>query len=74
MEQDKRFQVILNQMTGVQSTAGSGLAYGEATILLDTVTGMQYLFVSSGERAGLTPLLGPDGRPLSAPPPADSHS
>ena len=33
-------------------------------ILLDTLTGVQYLYVSAGYGAGLTPLLGADGKPV----------
>ena len=33
-------------------------------IWVDRVTGGQYVFHASGYAGGLTPLLGPDGRPL----------
>ena len=33
-------------------------------IWVDRVTGVQYVFHASGYAGGLTPLLGPDGRPL----------
>lgn len=33
-------------------------------IWADRVTGVQYVFHASGYAGGLTPLLGPDGRPL----------
>ena len=33
-------------------------------ICVDRVTGVQYVFHASGYAGGLTPLLGPDGRPL----------
>ncbi len=33
------------------------------TILLDTVTGVPYLYTARGDAGGLTPLLGPDGKP-----------
>ena len=33
-------------------------------IWVDLVTGVQYVFHASGYAGGLTPLLGPDGRPL----------
>ena len=34
---------------------------------MDTVTGVQYLFHRDGNASGLTPLLGPDGKPVIAP-------
>ena len=33
-------------------------------IWVDRVMGVQYVFHASGYAGGLTPLLGPDGRPL----------
>ena len=39
----------------------TGLSY---RVLLDTITGVQYLFVHDGYAGGLTPLLGADGQPL----------
>ena len=33
-------------------------------IWVDRDTGVQYVFHASGYAGGLTPLLGPDGRPL----------
>ena len=33
-------------------------------IWVDRATGVQYVFHASGYAGGLTPLLGPDGRPL----------
>ena len=33
-------------------------------IWVDRVTGVQYVFHASGYAGGLTPLLGPDSRPL----------
>ena len=36
-------------------------------IWVDRETGVNYLFVSSGESGGLTPLLGRDGRPVISP-------
>ena len=43
---------------------------GVATVMeiwVDRETGVNYLFVSSGESGGLTPLLGRDGRPVISP-------
>ena len=33
-------------------------------ILKDTVTGVLYVFTGDGQRGGLTPLLGSDGKPM----------
>ena len=53
MGKNDRFQVIYSQGT-----------MDVIRVLLDTETGVLYLQVSSGYAGGLTPLLGPDGRPL----------
>ena len=37
-----------------------------AKIIVDEVTGVQYLLVQSGYGAGLTPLLDRDGKPVIA--------
>ena len=39
-------------------------AMGGRMILVDKVTGVNYLFVSSGYAGGLTPLLDRDGKPI----------
>ena len=39
----------------------------QTEIWVDTVTGVQYLFHRDGNASGLTPLLGPDGKPVIAP-------
>ena len=36
-------------------------------IWIDRVTGVQYVFHKNGNAAGLTPLLGKDGKPVVAP-------
>lgn len=51
----------------VETEAQSGLR--GVSVLVDRQTGVQYLFVKAGNAGGLTPLLGPDGRPLLAPAP-----
>ncbi len=33
-------------------------------IWVDRETGVQYLVITSGQGAGVTPLIGPDGKPL----------
>lgn len=53
---DKRFEII-------QKESG-GFSGPNRTILVDTATGMQYLFVESGYAGGLCPLLDRDGKPL----------
>ena len=40
---------------------------GSEIILVDKVTGVNYLFHASGQSAGLTPLLKPDGTPVVTP-------
>ena len=40
---------------------------GSEIILVDKVTGVNYLFVSQGYAGGLTPLLNPDGTPVVTP-------
>ena len=40
---------------------------GSEMILVDKVTGVNYLFVSSGYAGGLTPLLNRDGTPVVTP-------
>lgn len=42
-------------------------------ILVDRETGVNYLVVSSGESGGITPLIGPDGRPVVTPMGPDSN-
>lgn len=41
-----------------------GLSAPQVQILRDKITGVQYLFVSEGYGAGLTPLLDWEGKPL----------
>ena len=53
---EKRFEQVYTQ--GVLQTV---------QIWVDRETGVNYLFVSSGESGGLTPLLGRDGRPVISP-------
>ena len=42
---------------------------GGRMILVDSVTGVNYLFVSEGYAGGLTPLLNRDGTPVVTPVP-----
>lgn len=55
-KKDERFDVISSE---------GGFAGPSRTILLDTATGVQYLFVQNGYGAGLCPLLDKDGKPLT---------
>ena len=57
MAKETRFEVVL--------TEGNGLTSPARTILMDTVTGVQYLFVQDGYAGGLTPLLDRDGKPMT---------
>lgn len=56
MAEDKRFQKVYSQ--GVMDVA---------EIWVDRETGVNYLFRSSGNAGGLTPLLKPDGTPVVTP-------
>lgn len=51
----ERFEVIIRE--------GNGLTSPSRTVLPDTATGVQYLFVQDGSGAGLCPILGKDGKP-----------
>ena len=57
MAKSDRFQVIQEE--------GNGLTNDVRKVLLDTATGVQYLFVQSGYAGGLCPLLDKDGKPLT---------
>lgn len=56
-KRDDRFQLIQQE--------GNGLTSPQIQVLLDTVTGVQYLFVQAGYAGGLSPLLDRDGKPLT---------
>lgn len=49
---DKRFIKIFKERTLTESME----------ILLDTETGVNYLYIGAGYGMGITPLLGPDGK------------
>ena len=57
MAKNDRFQIVL--------TEGNGLTSAQRMVLLDTVTGVQYLYVQAGYSGGLSPLLDRDGKPLA---------
>ena len=56
MGKNDRFQVVQEE--------GNGLTSPQRMVLLDTATGVQYLFVQSGYAGGLCPLVNRDGGPL----------
>ena len=56
-KKDIRFEVIHQE--------GNGLTGPQTSILLDHVTGVQYLLAQNGYGAGLCPLLDKDGRPVT---------
>ena len=55
MAKDKRFEKIYSQ------------SLGSTEIWVDTETGVNYLFHSSGYAGGLTPLLDREGKPVITP-------
>ena len=56
MEKKDRFQIVHQE--------GNGLTSPQRMVLMDTTTGVQYLFVQSGYAGGLCPLVNRDGGPL----------
>lgn len=56
MAKEERFQIIQQE--------GNGLTSPQRMVLMDTTTGVQYLFVQSGYAGGLCPLVNRDGGPL----------
>ena len=57
MAKNERFQVIHEE--------GNGLTSNHCIVLMDSVTGVQYLFVHSGYAGGLCPLVNKEGGPLT---------
>ena len=57
MAKSDRFQIVQEE--------GNGLTNDVRKVLLDTSTGVQYLFVHSCYAGGLCPLLDKDGKPLT---------
>ena len=55
-KKDNRFQIVQQE--------GNGLTSPQTMVLMDTVTGVQYLFVQAGYAGGLCPLVDKDGGPL----------
>lgn len=56
MSKKKRFEIVY-----VQSTFGT-----DTQLLIDTETGVQYLFHHAGHAGGMTVLLDQEGKPLLA--------
>ena len=57
MAKNDRFQVIHKE--------GNGLSSPQIIVLMDSVTGVQYLFTQSGYAGGLCPLVDKEGGPLT---------
>ena len=57
MAKNERFQVILSE--------GNGLTSLQRQVIMDTTTGVQYLFVQAGYSGGLCPLVDKEGGPLT---------
>ena len=57
MGKPKRFEIIQSE----SPEGGFGMA---AVILLDTVTGVQYVHLTNGYGGGMTALLDSDGKPV----------
>ena len=47
--------------------------FDSEVILIDKLTGVNYLFVSRGYAGGLTPLLDRDGKPVISPLPVEDE-
>ena len=58
MKKEKRFITLSEEST---------LMDGARTVLVDTQTGVEYLFAKSGYSGGLCALLDADGKPLVCP-------
>ena len=56
-KKETRFEIVQEE--------GNGLSVPVRQVLLDTATGVQYLFVQFGNAGGLCPLLDKDGKPMT---------
>lgn len=56
MAKSERFQIIHQE--------GNGLSKPQCMVLMDSATGVQYLFVQSGYAGGMCPLVDREGGPL----------
>lgn len=57
MGKNDRFQIVQQQ--------GNGLTSPQYTVLMDSATGVQYLFVQNGYSGGLCPLVDKEGGPVT---------
>lgn len=57
VKKENRFEIVQSQ--------GNGLTSHQCAVLLDTVTGVQYLYVQAGYSGGLCALVDKDGKPLT---------
>lgn len=57
MAKNERFEIIHQE--------GNGLSRPQCMVLMDTATGVQYLFVQSGYAGGLCPLVNKEGGPVT---------
>ena len=57
MAKNERLQVVHQD--------GNALTSGVRQVLLDTATGVQYLFIQNGYAGGLCPLVDKEGGPLT---------
>lgn len=55
MNNNKRFELVEKESVGLQ---------GNNYIIVDKVTGVNYLFIKHGYSGGLTPLLDENGKPV----------
>ena len=55
-KKDKRF---IHELT-----EGNGLTSMQKSVIVDTETGVNYLWINEGYAGGLTPLLDADGKPI----------
>lgn len=55
-KKEERFQIVQQQ--------GNGLTSPQCMVLMDSTTGVQYLFVQAGYAGGLCPLVDKEGGPL----------
>lgn len=57
MNTKNRFSVIIKEGSQLKDS-------GMIQVIVDTETGVNYLWMKSGYAGGLTPLLGADGNPI----------
>ena len=58
---------MANEERFIKVYSQSGLIKNTFEIYVDKVTGVNYLYAAAGYGAGLTALLGPDGKPVVTP-------